>query len=106
MSAKFKTSGITITERGPAASAKVVDVNVPKAVGDTPILLTRGRRRGPVAMATTPVSCCTATIRSESATESAIGISISTCLPARMTCSAWSACTCVGLARMTASSPA
>jgi len=55
MSAKFKTSGITITERGPAASAKVVDVNVPKAVGDTPILLTRGRRRGPVAMATTPV---------------------------------------------------
>src|SRR5262245_22448248 len=56
-------------------------------------------------MATTPVSRCTAAMRSESATESAIGISIRTCLPARMTCSACAAWTCVGLARMTASTP-
>ncbi len=40
-------------------------------------------------MATTPVSFCTCTMRSESARLSAIGISIITCLPARMQSSAW-----------------
>src|SRR5438128_2856750 len=54
-------------------------------------------------MATTPVSCWTSTRRSESATESAIGISISTCFSERMHCSACLACTWVGLAMITAS---
>src|SRR6266404_5236838 len=40
-----------------------------------------------IPMATTPVSFCTRTSRSESATESAMGISIITCFPARMHCS-------------------
>src|SRR5919202_3613512 len=56
-------------------------------------------------MAITPHSFWISGSRAESATESAIGISISTCLPARIACSACWACTWVGLAIITASSP-
>src|SRR5690348_6783608 len=56
-------------------------------------------------MAMTPVCCATCWISSLSASVSAIGISISTCLPARIVSIACLACTCVGLARIIASSP-
>jgi len=52
-------------------------------------------------MAITPVSRCTRTKRSESASESAIGISIITCLPASMHCTPCAACICVGVLKIT-----
>ena len=56
-------------------------------------------------IAVTPVRRWAATTASVSASESAIGISIRTCLPASMAATAWAAWTGVGLARMAASTP-
>src|SRR5262245_56498582 len=52
-----------------------------------------------------PVSFCTFASSSESFRLSATGISICTCLPARMHCSPCFACICVGVARIAASTP-
>src|SRR5215468_3086584 len=54
-------------------------------------------------MATSPVFFCRSTTACASASESASGISTCTCLPAFMQASAWLACICVGVQRMTAS---
>jgi hypothetical protein len=56
MSARFKPSATTIRSRGASAPIQVVDTNVPRAVGDAPTILTRGRRRGFAATVTTPVA--------------------------------------------------
>ena len=54
-------------------------------------------------MHTRPVSTWVAATRWASVNESASGISICTCLPARIVAMACSACSCVGVAKMTAS---
>src|SRR5215475_5915745 len=54
-------------------------------------------------MATSPVFFCRSATACASASESASGISTCTCLPAFMQASAWLACICVGVQRMTAS---
>src|SRR5262245_51127571 len=56
-------------------------------------------------MATRPVSRWRFTTASPSASESHKGISTCTCLPASRHCNVCEACICVGVARMTASSP-
>src|SRR5215510_9475717 len=54
-------------------------------------------------IATRPVFFCRSSTARASASESASGISTCTCLPAFMQSSAWLACICVGVQRMTAS---
>src|SRR5262245_49240333 len=54
-------------------------------------------------MATSPVFFCRSATACASASESASGISTCTCLPAFMQASAWLACICVSVQRMTAS---
>ena len=54
-------------------------------------------------MAVTPVSLAIFTRFSASSTLSVTGISTSTCLPARITCSPWRKCILVGVVRITAS---
>src|SRR5579863_8598849 len=56
-------------------------------------------------MAMSPLWRCAASTRSASASESAIGISIITCLPARRHCMACAACSWVGVASSAASTP-
>src|SRR5215510_462887 len=54
-------------------------------------------------IATSPLLFCRSTTACASFKESASGISTCTCLPAFMQAMAWSACICVGVQRMTAS---
>src|SRR5262245_44147617 len=54
-------------------------------------------------IATSPLLFCRSTTACASFQESASGLSTCTCLPAFMQAMAWSACICVGVQRMTAS---